>query len=88
MQDQGCIQNLCLRLRVLFIRPHQHQQILRRGQGRIRMMDKHTLIFFIMIIGIVAVNCQHGKFADQLDTLAQGIVYGGILGPFIIGCQR
>ena len=88
MQDQGGIQHLRLRLRVFFIRSHQHQQIFRRGQGRIRMMDKHTLVFFIMIIGIVAVNCQHGKFADQLDALAQGIADGSILGPFIIRRQR
>ena len=88
MEHQGNIQYLCLQLGIFHVRPQKSQQIFSCAQLRIRMMDIHTFILFIMVVRVISVYCQHREYADQHHTLAQHIFHTQIRYMRIIGRQR
>ena len=88
VQQQRHVQHAGFQRGVLHIRPQHPQKVLCSGKAGVRAVDIHTGVFFVVVIGVVAVHRQHGEDARQLDALAQHV--GGIqvcrLG--VVGSQR
>ena len=88
VQQQCHVQYAGFQRGVLHIRAQHPQKVLCGGKAGVRAVDIHTGVFFVVVIGVVAVHRQHGENARQLDALAQHI--GGIqirhLG--VVGGQR
>ena len=74
--QQRHVQHAGFQRGVLHIRAQHPQKILCGGKAGIRAVDIHTGVFFVVVIGVVAVHRQHGEDACQLDALAQHV--GGI----------
>ena len=70
MQHQCGIQYFGLQFGILFVGTKHHQQILCCGKLLLRTMYVHTLIIGIVIICMVAVDCQHREHSDQSQTLS------------------
>ncbi len=51
-------------------------------------VDVHAAVFFVVVIGVVAVHRQHGEDACQLDALAQHIGDVKVSGLGVVGGQR
>ena len=49
------------------------KKVLCGGKAGVRAVDIHTGVFFVVVIGVVAVHRQHGEDACQLDALAQHV---------------
>ena len=88
MEQQRHIQHLGLQKCVVPVRPEHHQEILCRGQLRIRSVDVHAPVPLIVIVRMIPVDGQHGKYADQVHTLPDHISH--IIGRHlvIVGRQR
>ena len=88
VQQQCHIQHAGFQLGVLHIRAQHPQKVLCGGKLRVRPVDVHAAVFFVVVIGMVAVHGQHGEDAGQLDALAQHIGNFQITGLGVVGCQR
>ena len=70
MQHQCGVQYPRLQFGVLFVRAKHHQQILCGGKFLLGTVYVHTLIVGIVIICMVAVDCQHGEHSNQSQALS------------------
>ena len=90
MKHQCHIKHLCLQLCILLIRPQHTKEILCRGKLRVRSVNIHTRIIFIMIICVISIYRDHREIGNQLHTLTDIVLNGRICRIRIIGrkCQN
>ena len=88
VEQQGNIQHAGFQLGIFHIRAQHPQEVFCRGERRIRAVDIHALVVFVVVIGVVAVHRQHGEDACQLDALAQHIGDGKVCSLGVVGGQR
>lgn len=88
MEDQGDVQHFRLQFGIGLIRAEQLQEILRRGQRRIRAVDIHASVILIMVIRMIAVYREQRELRDELDRLAYIVLQRIGRCPFIIGSKR
>ena len=73
MKDQGDIQYFCFQKSILLIRAKHHEQIFRSGKIRVRTVNIHAFVSVIMIVCVITIDSQHGKYTDQIQTLQDDI---------------
>ena len=87
VQQQRHVQHAGFQCGVLHVRAQHPQEILGRGKLRVRAVDVHAAILFVVVVGVVAVHRQHGEDACQLDALAQHVGGGKVCGQRVVGGQ-
>ena len=87
MQHQSDIQPPSLQFGIFFIGTEHHQQILGSAEFTVRSVNIHTVIIVEMVVSMISVYGQHGKYTDQSDALTQNILYRSIAAVLVIGCQ-
>ena len=87
VEDQGDIQDFGLQLGILAVWPQNAQDVFRRGQLGVRLVDKEALAVVVVAVGLIAVYRQERDQADQLHALAQHIGKGSIICPVVVGIQ-
>ena len=88
VQQQRHVQHAGLQRGVLHIRAQHPQKVLCGGKAGVRAVDIHTGVFFVVVIGVVAVHRQHGEDARQLDALAQHVGGVQVRSLGVVGRQR
>ena len=88
VQYERGVQHLGLGGGVALVGAQHHQQVFGGGQRGVGAVDDHALHALVVVVGVVAVHRQQREFADQLDTLAQRVGHGGVLGVPVVGGQR
>ena len=88
MEDQRCIQHLCLEFRVFPVRPQHEKDILRQGKALFRIADEQRLIQPEMPVGVIGVYGDQRQFGDEIHGLAQYIFRGNVLRVVVIGIER
>ena len=88
VEDEGQVQDFGLELGILAVRPQDEQNVLRRGEVGLRVVDIQAVAVVIVAVGLVAVDRQKRKQGDELQTLPQHVFSRDIVGVFVIGIQR
>ena len=57
------------------------------SHGRIRLVDDQAFALFIMLIGMIAIDCQKRGNGDQLNALPQYVIDRNIVCMIVIGIQ-
>ena len=73
VQNKTGIENFRFQRCVLLVRTKHGKNVFGRGQRRNRFVDIQTLIVVIVIVSLIAVDCQHGEDRDQVCALAENI---------------
>ncbi len=71
MQQQGDVQHVGFQLGVFLVGAEHLQQVFGGGKLRFGAVDVHAAAALIIMVGVVAVDGQHGEDADELDALLQ-----------------
>ena len=87
VQQQGNVQNVGFQIGVLAVGPQHLQQVFRRGKFRFGPVNVHAAVALIVMVGVVAIDRQHGEYADQLDALFQLSLQVGLADIIIIAGQ-
>ncbi len=73
MQQQRNIQHFRFQRTIFLVRPQHHQQVFRRRKLWFRTVYVHTVVIFIMVIGMVTVHRKHRENTNQFNALPQAI---------------
>ena len=87
VEDEGNVQHPGLQLGVGAVRPQNAQDVLRRGELGVRLVDEQALAVVIVAVGLVAVHRQQGEQGDQLHGLPQHVGDGNIFRVLVIGIE-
>ena len=86
MEGQTDIQHMGLPEGIGGIRPQQGEDVLCRRQFRPGRVDVQAAAALI-VIGLIAVDAEHGEQGNKLDALAHDIGQRDVVGPVIVGGQ-
>ena len=87
VEDEGNVQHPGLQLGVGAVRPQNAQDVLRRGELGVRLVDEQALAVVIVAVGLVAVHRQQGEQRNQLHGLPQHVGDGNIFRVLVIGIE-
>ena len=88
MEHQHHIQQMGLLLGVAFIRTDHPQEVLRRAESLLRVVDMQGLAAEMVALDGVGIGHDGGKIPDKLHRLAQQIVHRQIVRIRVVGVQR
>ena len=88
MKHKRDIEHLCLKVRELLVRTQHHKQIFRRGQRRIRAVNVHTFIVFVVVVSVISVCGKHRKTRNQHYALAKAVLKRSRKSCRVVGGKR
>ena len=88
MEHQHHIQQMGLLLGIAFVRTDHPQEVLRRAESLLRVVDVQGLAAEMVALDGVGIGHDGGKIPDKLHRLAQQIVHRQIVRIRVVGVQR
>ena len=88
VQQQRDVQHVGFQVGVLPVGAQHLEQVFGGGKLRPGTVDVHAAVALIIMVGMVAVDRQHGEHADELDALFQLGLQVGFADVVVIAGQR